>query len=609
MRRSRRISLIRDIMNDGARRLSSQLSRHWLAIDHRLVRDQELRKSLRRLQKERKKWKRRRGMRDFSEDPSEDEKADAEEEEELGEDDNTAEKEEESKNRAQESSFDDQEGSITKAEKSDTRDRAGNKNRAQWSKVNEQEASKSRAKQNVDGQERNKSTAEQKHSSRNSAACKRGDSGSSVRRVRWRDNSPLWAEHPTSIKSDARLENTLADYSGHGGRPTTNPFISSITEEDDIKFIDDEEENTEDDVGQRKGQKSSNGGNDDNDTSTNLSRKSSKKGSRRSKGRGSSESGGGAEGGDEEERQGESKLNRQRSSSKRRSTKKKKEEFRRSALLEEEEKLRRVFLEEAQALRRSAPKISTSNSSSSLSGAASIANNIHKDEVDIVEAECSGGKRRTGLSGLVDPETVTLPSSTPRSRSGERKSRSTSVDDNDTTVTSRKARSKEDAEDSAVEGEEMDEDSVAENDDPLSKPVDTSHVRVPVWVTLLIMTCYILGGAVMFTVWEEDWDFLEGSYFCFITLSTIGFGDFVPGTSIGPIAEEKWIMCCLYLLLGMAMQAMCFHLMQEEVRASFRRLAARCGLVSSVENTVQGGNEKDEGEAGNLDAVAEDSVE
>lgn len=127
-----------------------------------------------------------------------------------------------------------------------------------------------------------------------------------------------------------------------------------------------------------------------------------------------------------------------------------------------------------------------------------------------------------------------------------------------------------------------------EDEDPLSKPPDTSSVRVPAWVTLLIMTAYILGGAVMFTMWEDDWDFLEGCYFCFITLSTIGFGDFVPGTSLDSwAAQEKWTMCCVYLLFGMAMQSMCFHLMQEEVRASVRSLAARCGLATKNDAMVE----------------------
>ena len=38
-----------------------------------------------------------------------------------------------------------------------------------------------------------------------------------------------------------------------------------------------------------------------------------------------------------------------------------------------------------------------------------------------------------------------------------------------------------------------------------------------------------MAGALMFSLWEPDWTYLIGSYFCFITLSTIGFGDYVPG--------------------------------------------------------------------------------
>jgi len=36
----------------------------------------------------------------------------------------------------------------------------------------------------------------------------------------------------------------------------------------------------------------------------------------------------------------------------------------------------------------------------------------------------------------------------------------------------------------------------------------------------------------LFGLWEPEWDVLVGSYFCFVTLSTIGFGDVVPGTSL-----------------------------------------------------------------------------
>ena len=38
---------------------------------------------------------------------------------------------------------------------------------------------------------------------------------------------------------------------------------------------------------------------------------------------------------------------------------------------------------------------------------------------------------------------------------------------------------------------------------------------------------YFNPGAFMF-IHTQQWDFLNSIYFCFVTLSTIGFGDFVP---------------------------------------------------------------------------------
>lgn len=59
-------------------------------------------------------------------------------------------------------------------------------------------------------------------------------------------------------------------------------------------------------------------------------------------------------------------------------------------------------------------------------------------------------------------------------------------------------------------------------------PPALDSVTVPISLCLTVMVSYICGGALLFGEWE-GWGFLDGSYFCFITLSTIGFGDIVPG--------------------------------------------------------------------------------
>ncbi|KAJ8312849.1 hypothetical protein KUTeg_010222 [Tegillarca granosa] len=104
-------------------------------------------------------------------------------------------------------------------------------------------------------------------------------------------------------------------------------------------------------------------------------------------------------------------------------------------------------------------------------------------------------------------------------------------------------------------------------------------VRVPILVSLMLIALYIIAGAVLFSTWE-GWNYLEGSYFCFITLSTVGFGDYVPGAGSDSLSNnEKLILCACYLFFGLAIIAMCFDLMQEEVRAKFRWLGQKIGII------------------------------
>ncbi|XP_023290447.1 potassium channel subfamily K member 18 [Orussus abietinus] len=125
--------------------------------------------------------------------------------------------------------------------------------------------------------------------------------------------------------------------------------------------------------------------------------------------------------------------------------------------------------------------------------------------------------------------------------------------------------------------------SVREDEDDDSHD-DPQEVTVPLTLCLAIMVGYVCGGAMLFSKWE-DWDFLDGSYFCFVSLSTIGFGDIVPGDKIysGQGLELSFVFCSMYLMLGMALIAMCFNLMQEEVIAKMRTLGriaryiVRCG--------------------------------
>jgi len=107
------------------------------------------------------------------------------------------------------------------------------------------------------------------------------------------------------------------------------------------------------------------------------------------------------------------------------------------------------------------------------------------------------------------------------------------------------------------------------------------RVTVPIPVTILLIAGYIGLGSLLFGIWE-GWGALESAYFCFVTLSTIGFGDMVPGTDLKKEgAQMKLVFCSLYLFLGLAFLAMCFDLMQEGVKAIFRQIGRKIGIISA----------------------------
>ncbi|CAB3402603.1 unnamed protein product [Caenorhabditis bovis] len=106
-----------------------------------------------------------------------------------------------------------------------------------------------------------------------------------------------------------------------------------------------------------------------------------------------------------------------------------------------------------------------------------------------------------------------------------------------------------------------------------------SHEKMPVSVGICIVFAFISGGAWLFA-WWENWNGFDGAYYCFITLSTIGFGDIVPGQALDEGSQEKLVVCALYLLFGMALIAMCFKLMQDDVVQKARWLGQKIGILA-----------------------------
>ncbi len=62
----------------------------------------------------------------------------------------------------------------------------------------------------------------------------------------------------------------------------------------------------------------------------------------------------------------------------------------------------------------------------------------------------------------------------------------------------------------------------------------TNTIPIPIIVNVVIMCAYIAFGAFILSGWEE-WDLPSAVYFAFVTLLTIGFGDYVrPDKDLSP---------------------------------------------------------------------------
>lgn len=72
----------------------------------------------------------------------------------------------------------------------------------------------------------------------------------------------------------------------------------------------------------------------------------------------------------------------------------------------------------------------------------------------------------------------------------------------------------------------------------VSKPlVAIVHATV---LTTTAVSCFFLIPAAIFSALEDNWNFLESFYFCFISLSTIGLGDYVPGEATNQKFRELY---------------------------------------------------------------------
>ncbi|XP_023324781.1 TWiK family of potassium channels protein 7 [Eurytemora carolleeae] len=89
-------------------------------------------------------------------------------------------------------------------------------------------------------------------------------------------------------------------------------------------------------------------------------------------------------------------------------------------------------------------------------------------------------------------------------------------------------------------------------------------------LALVFLFIFLSFGAFLFTLWE-DWSFFDAFYFCFITMTTIGFGDIVPDIKIGE-KTAYMLVCTIYILVGMAFTTTIIELVRRQYVESWRKM-------------------------------------
>ncbi|KAF9021663.1 Potassium channel [Haplosporangium bisporale] len=99
---------------------------------------------------------------------------------------------------------------------------------------------------------------------------------------------------------------------------------------------------------------------------------------------------------------------------------------------------------------------------------------------------------------------------------------------------------------------------------PAARFEEELQVKIMVKRKMIIRMVFIwivmwFGGAGIFCAFEKEWTYLESLYFCFVTLTTIGFGDYVPEQ---PGSIEFWNV---YVFVGLAVFAYILSLSSEGI--------------------------------------------
>lgn len=85
----------------------------------------------------------------------------------------------------------------------------------------------------------------------------------------------------------------------------------------------------------------------------------------------------------------------------------------------------------------------------------------------------------------------------------------------------------------------------------LYKPFNIRMIHLSIVLSFLIVFIFVIPAAIFMAI-EEDWNYLDAFYYCFISMTTIGLGDYIPGDKPNQPNRALYKICTtFYLFFGL----------------------------------------------------------
>jgi hypothetical protein len=119
-----------------------------------------------------------------------------------------------------------------------------------------------------------------------------------------------------------------------------------------------------------------------------------------------------------------------------------------------------------------------------------------------------------------------------------------------------------------------------EEEEDIPDDGEDDNISIPLTITITMIILYLLLGSYIFS-YTEGWPGMTGFYFSYVTLSTIGFGDYSPGQNLSdPNRGMNLAIGLIYIGFGLSLLSMSFDLMQGEIIEKFVWIGSKLGFKS-----------------------------